>query len=163
MLANVISVTDAVSGFSNEGMLTTAILFPIVDPISKTALFSKFVWLVFGSSKNVRITLLRMVVPLMIMSMFLNNTPSMLHYHVLTFVVVAMFIPVIKQWCREKELAPSLFLIPLSFSTIAGGICTLIGTSTNLVANGLMLDENLQVSQSCTLTVRALDSLNLDM
>jgi di/tricarboxylate transporter len=66
-------------------------------------------------------------------------------YCLYVLLVVAMFIPVIKEWCREKEVAPSLFLIPLSFATIAGGICTLIGTSTNLVANGLMIDENLQV------------------
>lgn len=57
----------------------------------------------------------------------MNNTP-----------IVALFIPLIRDWCIENDVSPSKFLIPLSYSTIAGGMCTIIGTSTNLVVDGFM-------------------------
>jgi di/tricarboxylate transporter len=63
------------------------------------------------------------------MSAFLNNTP-----------IVAMFIPILTGWCKKNQVAPSRLLIPLSYLCILGGTCTLIGTSTNLVVNGLMLE-----------------------
>ena len=67
------------------------------------------------------------VIPL---SAFLNNTP-----------IVAMFLPVVIDWCRRNRVSPSKLLIPLSYLTILGGTCTLIGTSTNLVVNGLMVES----------------------
>jgi di/tricarboxylate transporter len=60
-------------------------------------------------------------------SAFLNNTP-----------IVAMFVPPLLSWSRRRNIAPSKVLMPLSFLAILGGTCTLIGTSTNLVINGLM-------------------------
>jgi len=81
----------------------------------------------FGKKRFLPITILRIVVPISILSMFLNNTP-----------IVVMFIPLIKEWCKENDVAPSKLLIPLSYATIAGGLCTIIGTSTNLVASGLL-------------------------
>ena len=65
------------------------------------------------------------------MSAFLNNTP-----------IVAMFVPIVIDWCRKHRFAPSKFLIPLSYLSILGGTCTLIGTSTNLVVNGLMQEAS---------------------
>ena len=70
-----------------------------------------------------------MVVPL---SAFLNNTP-----------IVAMFLPISIDWCRRHQVSPSKLLIPLSYLAILGGTCTLIGTSTNLVVNGLMIQHDL--------------------
>jgi di/tricarboxylate transporter len=66
-------------------------------------------------------------------SAFLNNTP-----------IVAMLIPVVISWCRKQHVAPSKLLIPLSFMTILGGCCSRIGTSTNLVVDGLMKKAGLQ-------------------
>jgi di/tricarboxylate transporter len=62
------------------------------------------------------------------MSAFLNNTP-----------IVAMMLPIVSDWCRKHRVSPSRLLIPLSFFTVLGGMCTLIGTSTNLVVRGLMV------------------------
>ena len=62
-------------------------------------------------------------------SAFLNNTP-----------VVVIFAPIIKNWARRLKLPPTKFLIPLSYATILGGMCTLIGTSTNLVVDGMVQD-----------------------
>ncbi|HBO43962.1 MAG TPA: SLC13 family permease [Planctomycetaceae bacterium] len=64
-------------------------------------------------------------------SAFLNNTP-----------IVAMFVPMVTDWCRRHRVSPSKLLIPLSFFAILGGTCTLIGTSTNLVVNGLMIKSD---------------------
>ena len=62
-----------------------------------------------------------------ILSIFFNNTP-----------IVALFIPIIKDWCRKNNFSPSKFLIPLSYTTIAGGMCSLLGTSTNLLVHGFL-------------------------
>jgi di/tricarboxylate transporter len=68
--------------------------------------------------------------PAALLSAFLNNTP-----------VVAVFVPAVKVWARRNNLNLSKLLIPLSYASIAGGTCTLIGTSTNLVVNGLLIDQ----------------------
>jgi len=69
------------------------------------------------------------MLPVMGASAFLNNTP-----------VVAMFIPVVNDWCRKLRFSPSKLMIPLSYAAIFGGLCSLIGTSTNLVVNGLLIE-----------------------
>ena len=63
-------------------------------------------------------------------SAFFNNTP-----------VVVIFAPMIKNWARKMKLPSAKFLIPLSYATVLGGICTLIGTTTNLVLHGMLLQE----------------------
>ncbi|MFP3366448.1 SLC13 family permease, partial [Pseudoalteromonas sp. SIMBA_148] len=67
------------------------------------------------------------------LSAFINNTP-----------IVIAFTPLIKKWCEENGFSPSKFLIPLSYATILGGTITLIGTSTNLVVHGLLLDKGFE-------------------
>ncbi|MCK5200798.1 MAG: SLC13 family permease, partial [Spirochaetales bacterium] len=74
--------------------------------------------------------ILKVLPPVSFLSAFLNNTP-----------VVIMFVPIIKKWAEKLNLPPSKFLIPLSYAAIFGGVSTLIGTSTNLVVYGLMLDN----------------------
>lgn len=68
---DIISITDTIAGYSNEGLITNAILFPIVSAVSELSLLRKIAALVFGGSKSVRFTLLRMMVPLSILSIFL--------------------------------------------------------------------------------------------
>jgi di/tricarboxylate transporter len=64
------------------------------------------------------------------LSAFLNNTP-----------IVAMFMPVVDDLCKKTGISPSKLFLPLSYAAIFGGICTLIGTSTNLVVNGLVISQ----------------------
>lgn len=73
---------------------------------------------------------LRLLPAVAFISAFLNNTP-----------VVVIFAPIIKRWARTVRLPATKFLIPLSYVTILGGICTLIGTSTNLVVHGMILES----------------------
>ena len=71
----------------------------------------------------------RMLPAISFVSAFLNNTP-----------VVVIFAPIIKRWAESVRIPATKFLIPLSYATILGGMCTLIGTSTNLVVDGMILD-----------------------
>jgi len=95
---------------------------------------------VLGNAKSERGVLVRMAGSVTAMSAFLNNTP-----------IVAMFIPIVSSWCKKHRIAPSRLLLPLSYLCILGGTCTLIGTSTNLVVNGLMQEasqSNPELSQA---------------
>ncbi|MDX1578483.1 MAG: SLC13 family permease, partial [Gemmatimonadota bacterium] len=84
--------------------------------------------LLLGGAAHMRSALLRLTTTSAVASAFLNNTP-----------IVAMGIPTVLSWAREREnVTPSKLLIPLSYASILGGLCTLIGTSTNLVADGLL-------------------------
>ena len=130
-LGNVVSITETCSGFSNRGMLTIAVLFIVAYALQSSTSFVSSIEKILGNKKNGSIYL-RLMLPVMILSAFMNNTP-----------IVASLIPVIKRWSRKHNLSASKFLIPLSYASILGGICTLIGTSTNLVIHGLMIDSGL--------------------
>ncbi len=128
-LGGVVSVAEISSGFSNEGMLTVAVLFVVAYALqSSTSLVSGMEKLL--GEKEDRGIYFRLMLPVILLSAFINNTP-----------IVASLIPVIKRWCRKHNLPASRLLIPLSYAAILGGTCTLIGTSTNLVVHGLLLAE----------------------
>lgn len=129
-LCGVISPAEAFSGFANPGVLTIGVLFVVAAGLRETGVLDFAGQWVLGQAKtegNVMSRLAYLVLPL---SAFLNNTP-----------IVAMLIPIVMDWCRRNQVAPSKLLIPLSYMAILGGTCTLIGTSTNLVVNGLMLER----------------------
>jgi len=130
-LVGIVTPQEALAGFSNPGMLTVAALFVIAAAMRETgALDAAGAWLL-GGARTHRSVLARMAASLPLISAFLNNTP-----------IVAMFIPIISSWCRTHRVAPSRLLLPLSYFCIIGGTCTLIGTSTNLVVNGLMTEAS---------------------
>jgi di/tricarboxylate transporter len=129
-LTGIISPMEAFSGFSNEGMLTVAALFVVAAALRETGALDSIGRLVLGNARTERAVMLRLAGSVTGMSAFLNNTP-----------IVAMFIPIITRWCSKNGISPSRLLIPLSYLTILGGTCTLIGTSTNLVVSGLLRRE----------------------
>lgn len=130
LLSGVLSPADALKGFSNEGMLTVALLFIVAGAVKQSGVLNQLVSKSLGTGKGPRRSLFQMMVPMAGLSAFLNNTP-----------IVVMFTPVVRKWCQEKGISPSKFLIPLSYATIFGGTLTLIGTSTNLVIHGFMLEQ----------------------
>ncbi|MCK4889400.1 MAG: SLC13 family permease, partial [Candidatus Aminicenantes bacterium] len=133
IIGGVIDVKEAFSGFSNHGMLTVAFLFVVAGALQKTAAIDQFGHVVLGRGKKTSITLLRFLPGVASISAFFNNTP-----------IVAILIPTIVGWAKKKNISPSKLLIPLSYAAILGGLCTLIGTSTNLVVHGLMLENGMK-------------------
>ncbi len=132
VMGGVIDVREAFSGFSNHGMLTVGLLFVVAAALQKTGMLNRLSEILMGTGKSTSGNLLRILPAVSVLSGFFNNTP-----------IVAMLIPVIRKWALKHNLSPSRFLIPLSYATILGGTCTLIGTSTNLVVHGLMIDNGI--------------------
>jgi di/tricarboxylate transporter len=131
---NVIDLKEAFAGFSNEGMLTIAFLFIVAGSLHNTGALSQVNRFIFGKDGESNIKkLARILFPVSAISAFMNNTP-----------IVAMMIPAVRNWTERNHFAPSKFLIPISFAAILGGMCTLIGTSTNLIIHGLMIEEGMQ-------------------
>lgn len=128
LVSGILGADAALAGFSNAGMVTVAVLYMVVTGLQQTGALGWISQRVLGFPKGEKAALLRLIPPIMGLSAFLNNTP-----------VVAMFIPVVKDWCRKLSISPSKLMIPLSYAAIFGGVCTLIGTSTNLVVNGLLI------------------------
>ncbi|MEO1146251.1 MAG: SLC13 family permease, partial [Cyanobacteria bacterium J06638_22] len=129
-ITGILNTEQALSGFSNSGMATVGVLYVVVSGLQQTGSLAWISQHVLGLPKREAIALVRLMFPVMGLSAFLNNTP-----------VVAMFIPVVNDWCRKLQVSASKFMIPLSYAAIFGGVCTLIGTSTNLVVNGLLVAD----------------------
>lgn len=133
LLTGILSPADALRGFSNEGMLTVSLLFIVAAAMQQCGFISSMVTKSLGSGENIQKALVRMMLPVSALSGFLNNTP-----------IVVLFTPIIRKWCREHNISPSKFLLPLSYATIFGGTITLIGTSTNLLVHGMMLEQGMK-------------------
>lgn len=118
------------SGLGNEAVVTVAVLYVVVAGLSRTGAMALITRPLLGRPKSVAGAQARLMFPVAAMSAFLNNTP-----------IVAMCLPVVSDLSKRTGIAASKLFIPLSFATILGGICTLIGTSTNMVIYGLYVAE----------------------
>jgi di/tricarboxylate transporter len=133
LAARIITLEEAFEGFSNEGMLSVGLLYIIAGALENTGSLNQLgAYLLGNTSSSVFRKLLRLCFPAATASAFINNTP-----------LVAMAIPVVRSWADKNRFPLSKLLIPLSYATILGGTCTLIGTSTNLVVHGLLLKNKL--------------------
>ena len=130
LMTNMISTEDALSGFSNEGLMTILLLFIVASAIEKHGVIEGVIYKLLGDNTSPRMALLKLLPPVGVSSGFLNNTP-----------IVLALTPVIKDWALKRGFSPSKFLIPLSYITIIGGTLTLIGTSTNLIMHGLLISD----------------------
>ena len=131
MVANVITPQELLKGLSNQQIIIIFLLVLVtagLRMIYGIEFFTKF----FSKKLTPKKFLLRMMLIVSSISAFLNNTP-----------IVAFMIPYVKDWSEKTGNSSSKFLIPLSFATILGGMITVIGTSTNLVLNGLIAEYNL--------------------
>lgn len=127
LVSGVLQPSQALVGFSNPGVITIAVLYVVAGGLKETGAVQWFARFLLGQPNSERGAQLRMVLPISAISAFMNNTA-----------VVAMFIPAIQDWSQRLGLSSSRLLLPLSYATILGGTCTLIGTSTNLVVDGLL-------------------------
>ncbi len=129
------SAQSAILGsiFGNNAILTVSFMFIVGAAVERTGLVEVLGhWFEKIAGRGGRWTLLALGVLSISISAFLNNTT-----------VVVVFIPMVLGWCRRQQLMPSHYLIPLSYFAIAGGLCTMIGTSTNLVVNGIVKQKGL--------------------
>ena len=130
LCVGILTPKEMLEGFSNKGMITVGMLFLVSEGIRQSGALGQLIKKLLPEGKTtVFKAQLRMLPPVAFVSAFLNNTP-----------VVVIFAPIIKRWAESVKLPATKFLIPLSYVTILGGICTLIGTSTNLVVHGMILD-----------------------
>lgn len=127
MVSNIITVGQAVGGFANEGVLTVVALYMVAEGITRTGALDWYMSKLLGRPRNNSEAQLRMMIPVTLVSAFMNNTP-----------LVAIMIPVTQRWGKNVNISVQQLLIPLSFASIFGGTCTIIGTSTNLVVDGLL-------------------------
>ncbi len=130
LLAGVLDAGRAFAGFGNPGVVTIGALFVVVAGLRQTGVLARLASGVLGRPADEGRARLRLLAPVLGSSAFLNNTP-----------VVAMMIPVVSDWARAGRLVLGQLLIPLSYFAILGGLCTMIGTSTNLVVNGLWIES----------------------
>lgn len=134
VLSGVISPEEGVAGFSNSATLTVAFMFILSGALLKTGALQQIgprLTTIFNKSYILGLALMMLSVALI--SAFINNTP-----------VVAIFIPVIMQVAQGTGQSPSKLLIPLSYASIFGGTCTLIGTSTNILVSGIAEESGLE-------------------
>ncbi len=127
LAAGVLTPDEAFKGMSNEGMLTVAALFVVAAAIERTGALASLVDRALGRPKSLGSAQRRTMVAPAVLSAFMNNTP-----------VVALMVPAIRDWAKKHRLSVSKLLMPMNAAVILGGLCTLIGTSTNVVVSGLV-------------------------
>jgi len=120
---------ESLKGFANQGMLTVGVLLMVAAGMYRTGAITLITEKLIGQPKKLIAAQMKILPPVAIGSAFLNNTP-----------LVAMFIPVIRDLSRTFRLPATRLYIPLSYASILGGTCTLIGCSTNLVVAGMVID-----------------------
>ena len=128
LVTGIVEPAQALKGFANEGLMTVAVLFVVASGLTQTGAIAFVGTRMLGQPSSTRSAQARISIPSAVMSAFLNNTP-----------VVAMMLPLIDDWAKKARFSVSQLLMPLSFATILGGMCTLVGTSTTLVVNGLLI------------------------
>ena len=122
----IINPEQALVGFANEGVITVGVLFVVAAGLRETGVLTRISTNLLGNPRTVTEAQARLMIPTSFFSALMNNTP-----------LVATLVPVIDDWCKKIRISPSKLLIPLSYAAILGGLCTLLGTSTNLIVAGL--------------------------
>lgn len=131
LATNVISAKEFIAGFSNNGVVMIVLLFWINEGIKQSGLITRLAQEYLPRKKHPMFYMLpRIMVPVSVLSAFLNNLP-----------IVVNFSPILIRWADGLKISYKKFLIPLSYAAIFGGMCSLIGTSSNLVVHGLMLEN----------------------
>lgn len=132
LLTGILQPDEAIAGFANQAVITVAMLYIVASAMRETGAMARITAIVLGRPKSERSAQMKLAIPVAVMSAFINNTP-----------IVAMFLPTLSNVARRCSFSPSKLYMPLSFASILGGVCTLIGTSTNVVVAKLLVDENL--------------------
>lgn len=129
-VTGVLNPKEAFSGFSSTSVVVIGVLFVVVSGLTHTGVLQWIVRHLLGQPNSYGKAVVRLMLPVAGLSSFLSNTT-----------VVAMFVGIVKMWSKKLGVSPSKLLIPLSYASGMGGVCTLIGTPPNLIISGLYADK----------------------
>ncbi len=130
-VTGVLDAKEAFSGFSSTSVVVIGVLFVVVAGLTYTGVLQWMVKHLLGQPDSYSKAIFRLMLPVAALSSFLSNTT-----------VVALFVNIVKMWSKKLGIAPSKLLIPLSYASGMGGVCTLIGTPPNLIISGLYADHS---------------------
>lgn len=134
LLTGVLTPYEAFSGFSHPATISVAAVLVLSAGVERTGALTYIARRLLTPQGNSELTLtIVIMVTIGSISAFINNTAA-----------VAIFIPVVMEVCRRTAVSPSRVLMPMSHAATFGGMCTLIGTSTNLVAHEFALSYGLR-------------------
>ena len=125
-VTGVLDIKEALSGFSSSSVAVVGVLFVVIAGLTHTGVLQWIVKNLLGIPDSFSKAILRLMLPVAALSSFLSNTT-----------VVALFVNIVKMWSKKLGISPSKLLIPLSYASGMGGVCTLIGTPPNLIVSGL--------------------------
>lgn len=133
LVSQILSPAEGLAGFSNTATITVASMFIISAGLFKTGavnFLGTFVNRIF--KQNFWVAMIAVMILVGVLSAFINNTP-----------VIAIFLPIILGVAKETKISASKLLMPISFASMLGGVCTLIGTSTNILVSSIAEEKGL--------------------
>ena len=122
LVFNLISAKDSLKGFASPGLMAVAVIQPIANILDEFGTIEAILGVLLGRSGSMNASFIRMLATISILSAFLSNTA-----------VVLICVPIILKFASDNKFPKTVFLLPLSYVSLLGGMCTLLGTSTNLI------------------------------
>ncbi|MBO7546480.1 MAG: SLC13 family permease, partial [Paludibacteraceae bacterium] len=144
-LTGVLDAKEAFSGFSSTSVIVVGVLFVVVAGLTYTGVLQCVVRFLLGTPGTYSKAVVRLMLPVAALSSFLSNTT-----------VVSLFVGIVKMWSKKLNISPSKLLIPLSYASGMGGVCTLIGTPPNLIISGLYEEKTGQAMNILATTLPGL-------
>ena len=144
-LTGVLDAKETLSGFSSNSVVVIGVLFVVVAGLTHTGVLQYITKYLLGQPNSYAKAVTRLMLPVALLSSFLSNTT-----------VVTLFVNIVKMWAKKLNISPSKLLIPLSYASGMGGVCTLFGTPPNMIISGLYADKTGHTMNILTTTIPGL-------
>lgn len=149
-VSGVLDAKETLSGTSQTSVAVVGVLFVVIAGLTHTGVLQWIVKHLLGTPDSYTKAVTRLMLPVAALSSFLSNTT-----------VVALFVNIVKMWSKKLGVSPSKLLIPLSYASGMGGVCTLIGTPPNLIISGLYEEKTGEAMNILATTVPGLFCLGI--